>query len=67
MAQRHFLSLKDWSRDELELLFERWSTGAAGGDDAELAAGLDGEGLLHAGKTAGDGFELFHPLDVPLK
>jgi len=23
MAQRHFLSLKDWSRDELELLFEQ--------------------------------------------
>jgi ornithine carbamoyltransferase len=25
MAQRHFLSLKDWSRDELELLFEQAS------------------------------------------
>ena len=23
MAQKHFLSLKDWSRDEIELLFEQ--------------------------------------------
>ena len=37
------------------------------GDDADLAAGLDGEGLLDAGEAGGDRFQLFHPLDVAVE
>src|ERR1700722_10029919 len=31
---------------------------------AHLAAGLNRKGLIDAGKAGGDGFQLFHPLDV---
>src|SRR5258707_10678071 len=36
-------------------------------DDAHLAAGLDGEGLLHALERRGDLFELLEPLDIGLE
>ena len=40
MAQRHFLSLKDWSRDEIELLFEQAAAIKANPDSyAEALAG----------------------------
>ena len=34
------------------------------GHHAQLAAGLDGKGVIDAGEAAGDRFQLFHPLDV---
>src|SRR5687768_13744336 len=37
------------------------------GDHPQLAAGLDGEGLLDAREAAGDGLQLLHPFDVPLE
>ena len=43
MAQRHFLSLKDWSRDELELLFEQ-ATAIKTNPDA-YATALAGQSL----------------------
>ena len=62
-----------------QLLFERLGDVAAdlggrgvgrvlGADDhAQLAAGLDGKGLLDAVEAGGDRFQLFHPLDVALE
>jgi len=43
MAQRHFLSLKDWSRDELELLFEQAAAIKANPDS--YASALQGQSL----------------------
>jgi len=43
MAQRHFLSLKDWSRDELELLFEQAAAIKANPD--AYASALAGQSL----------------------
>ena len=43
MAQRHFLSLKDWSRDELELLFEQAAAIKANPDS--YAGALAGQSL----------------------
>jgi len=43
MAQRHFLSLKDWSRDELELLFEQAAAIKASPDS--YAGALAGQSL----------------------
>ena len=43
MAQRHFLSLKDWSRDEIELLFEQAAAIKANPDS--YAAALAGQSL----------------------
>jgi ornithine carbamoyltransferase len=43
MAQRHFLSLKDWSRDELELLFEQAAAIKASPDS--YATALAGQSL----------------------
>jgi len=43
MAQRHFLSLKDWSRDEIELLFEQAAAIKANPDS--YAGALAGQSL----------------------
>ncbi len=43
MAQRHFLSLKDWSRDEIELLFEQAAAIKANPDS--YASALAGQSL----------------------
>jgi ornithine carbamoyltransferase len=43
MAQRHFLSLKDWSRDEIELLFEQAAAIKASPDS--YAGALAGQSL----------------------
>jgi ornithine carbamoyltransferase len=43
MAQRHFLSLKDWSRDEIELLFEQAAAIKANPDG--YASALAGQSL----------------------
>ena len=43
MAQRHFISLKDWSRDELELLFEQAAAIKANPD--AYASALAGQSL----------------------
>ena len=43
MAQRHFLSLKDWSRDEIELLFEQAAAIKANPD--AYAGALAGQSL----------------------
>ncbi len=43
MAQRHFLSLKDWSRDEIELLFEQAAAIKASPDS--YASALAGQSL----------------------
>ena len=43
MAQRHFLSLKDWSRDEIELLFEQAAAIKANPDS--YAGALAGQAL----------------------
>ncbi len=43
----------------------RFVGGVLGADDhANLAAGLNGVGLLHAGELLGDRFQLLHPFDV---
>ena len=34
------------------------------GDHAQLAAGLNGEGLVDPFEVGGDRFQLFHPFDV---
>src|SRR5439155_11167865 len=36
-------------------------------DDADFAAGLNGEGLVHAGEAAGDRFEFLQSLDVAVE
>jgi ornithine carbamoyltransferase len=43
MAQKHFLSLKDWSRDEIELLFEQ--AAAIKADPDNYASALAGQAL----------------------
>jgi ornithine carbamoyltransferase len=43
MAQRHFLSLKDWSRDEIELLFEQ--AAAIKASPQSYASALSGQSL----------------------
>jgi ornithine carbamoyltransferase len=43
MAQRHFLSLKDWSREEIELLFEM--SAAIKGNPESYATSLGGKSL----------------------
>jgi len=43
MAQKHFLSLKDWSRDEIELLFEQ--AAAIKASPESYASALAGQSL----------------------
>jgi ornithine carbamoyltransferase len=43
MAQNHFLSLKDWSREEIELLFEL--SAAVKANPGQYAAALEGQSL----------------------
>ena len=43
MAQRHFLSIKDWSREDIELLFEMSASIKASPES--YAASLDGKSL----------------------
>ena len=43
MAQKHFLSLKDWSREEIELLFEL--AAAIKAEPGNYASALAGQSL----------------------
>ena len=49
MAQKHFLSLKDWSRDEIELLFEQAAAIKATPD--AYASALAGQSLADQKST----------------